>query len=132
MGECLLPFIGNVLECDCDHGVMWIATKHEELSGCRTLVSPKVLNSKTRDFGLVFLIRGLLLARGVLYVRIVAVRHFSSACQSEFRAQLQTKDPYQWLGLKFFAEGSLAALRAADLKGGAYSVTKPATSSRIF
>ena len=28
--------------------------------------------------------------------------------------------------------GSLAALRAADLNGGAYSVTKPATSSRIF
>jgi len=28
--------------------------------------------------------------------------------------------------------GSLAALRAADLNGVAYSVTKPATSSRIF
>ena len=30
------------------------------------------------------------------------------------------------------AKGSLAALRAADLKGVAYSVIKPATSSRIF
>ena len=53
-----------------------------------------------------------------VYVSLLTARHSLFACQSELRVQLQTKYPYQWLGLKFLAEGQSCRASRGGPQGG--------------
>ena len=72
------------------------------------------------------------------YLRDIVYLHTKVNLERSHKPKVRTNDSvFNFCTAVSFAAlrsagGSLAALRAADLSGVAYSVTKPATSSRIF